>query len=573
MANLKRTVLGVEIGASEIRVVEMRGSANQPHILRAGSVRLPAGAMDGARIVQVDAVADLLRGLYNRLGCQSRSAIVGMGVQSVVTRILAIPRVPDSELRAVLEGELAHYQILRAGTGAFDYFRLDSASGPADALPSVLLMAVEDRIAQGYRLVTEKAGLQMLALEPVTLALFRAAYPMIEAEPAALCLAITPQRSELSILDHGQIRLYRRLEMGSNDFIRGRKSAAAESAARTPVSLSLDTEPGTSAPSFQGRTLLNVEPEPGDTADLNPDDSVHIGDTAPLPLEADISGAVVPQSAVAFANEVQRSLDYYRREFPNATAIGRILLSTNDPDAAGLSEWLTQQLRMEVRIIEPPSDPTLPRPIADQLEVPQGLRLLGATGLALQALTPDWKGVPRFNLLTGVHAAVPPIERDRLTVVMIAAVGVLFGGFLFGALFYRNAETESYQVEQKRRVLGVKQQEYLQLMQTIQDEKELAWIIKSDNLPVPGLLDLITQQMPPGVGLSNLNIQRNGHITIEGDARDMQDFNLYYLNLMLCPHFVAPRYQSLNTDPKTRITHFRVETSLKGTQAALASRP
>src|SRR5438034_397922 len=114
MANLKRTVLGIEIGASEIRMVEMRGSGSQPH---------------------------------------------------------------------------------------------------------VLLRAVEDRIAQGYRLVTEKAGLQMLALEPITLALFRAAYPVLEAEPAALCLSVTPQRSELSILDHGQIRLYRRLEMGSNDFI------------------------------------------------------------------------------------------------------------------------------------------------------------------------------------------------------------------------------------------------------------------------------------------------------------------------------------------------------------------
>src|SRR5262245_55895495 len=123
MANLKRTVLGVEIGAREVRMVEMRGG-NPPHILKPGAVPLPAGAMDGDRIVQVEAVADIIRGLHSRLGCQSRSAVVGMGVQGVVTRILAIPRVPDSELRIVIEGELAHYQILRAGTGAFDFFRL-----------------------------------------------------------------------------------------------------------------------------------------------------------------------------------------------------------------------------------------------------------------------------------------------------------------------------------------------------------------------------------------------------------------------------------------------------------------
>ena len=48
------------------------------------------------------------------------------------------------------------------------------------------------------------------------------------------------------------------------------------------------------------------------------------------------------------------------------------------------------------------------------------------------------------------------------------------------------------------------------------------------------------------------------------------NFNLYYLELMDCPHFVSPRFQSLSTDPQTRITHFKVETSLRGTQDALS---
>ena len=188
MANLKRTLLGIDISPNEVRMVEMRGGT-PPRILKVGTVPLPQGAVSNDQIAQIDTVADLVRGLHTRLGCTARQVVCGMNIQSVVTRILAIPRVPDADLRYVIEGELQHYQVLRTGTGAFDYFRLDAASQGEETPPSVLVMASEERVAYSYRQVIEKAGLQLLALEPITLGLYRAAYPDIENQPAALCLA------------------------------------------------------------------------------------------------------------------------------------------------------------------------------------------------------------------------------------------------------------------------------------------------------------------------------------------------------------------------------------------------
>lgn len=567
MANLRRSVLGIEIGTRDVRMVEMRGG-NPPQIIKVGAVPLPAGAMDSERVVQVDAVADIIRGLYTKLGCQSRSAIVGMGVQSIVTRILAIPRVPDSELRFVLEGELAHYQILRAGTGAFDYFRLDAAATGDDSLPSVLLMAVEERIALGYRQAVERAGLQMLALEPITLGLFRAAYPTLETEPAALCLAITPQRTELSILDHGQVRLYRRLELGSNDFIRGRKSGGPF--AGGPVNLAGDPVPPEAA-SSQARVKLNQD---DDTADLEEKEAPlgGSGGSGSLPPLGGVTTGIIPQVALSLANEVQRSLDYYQREFPNATAISRIILPTNDPEAEAISDWLSQTLRMDVRVAELPADPSLPRNVAVQLEPPQGLQFLGAVGLAMQALTPEWRYVPRFNLAPGGQAVAIPVERDRLTAVFIIALCVLAGGLFAGTLWNREAQQVNTQVGALRDTLGVSRQSYQELEKRIRDEQTLSWIVKSDNLPIPAMLDLVTQRMPEGVGLTGVQFQRNGHIIVEGNARNEQDFNMYYANIITCPHFVNPRFQNISTDPKTRITKFRIETSLVGTHDAMTNR-
>lgn len=573
MANPKRTVLGVEIGMREIRMVEMRGGGLQPQILKAGSVPLPPGAMDGDRIVQVEVVADLIRGLHNRLGCQARAAVIGMGVQSVVTRILAIPRVPDSELRTVIEGELAHYQILQAGTGAFDYFRLDASNFNADSLPSVLLMAVDERTAQGYRLVADKAGLQMLALEPITLSLFRVAYPMLETEPAVLCLAITPQRSALSILDHAQLRICRPLDIGSNDFIAGRRGSTAAASGK-PMDLSGGSDTGPMEVPRPNR-LLNLDEEP--TAELTPSGlptGASTGGTGPLPPMAGSNlGDIIPQAAASLANEVQRSLDYYRREFPNSTAIGRIILTTNDPDVEGLTEWLAEALRMDVRVVEPPTDPSLPPQTVSQLESPQGLRFLGATGLALHALTPDWKQVPRFNLAAGTQGErIVPVERDRLTASMIISIGILFGGFFFALWYSQSTGIEQHNVEVMKQTLVGDTKGYQNRYQEALDQNTLSGIIKSDNLPVPGLLDIIAGALPPeGVGLTNVTFDRQGKITLEGKAENLSYFNMFYLQLNNCTqHLMPPRLGSLTTDAASNIVHFNVETSLRGTQAARA---
>jgi Tfp pilus assembly PilM family ATPase len=569
MANLRRTVLGIEINPAEIRLVEMRGG-NPPHILKAGTVPMSSKAMDGERIIQVEAVADLIRNLHNRLGCNSKAAVVGMGVQSIVTRVLDIPRVPDSELRFVLEGELAHYQILRAGTGAFDFFRLNAPSPKEEGRPSVLLMAVEERIAQGYRLALERAGLQLLALEPVTVALYRAAFPILQNEPAALCLAITPQRSDLSILDHADIKMYRRIEMGSNDVLRGRRTGAG----RFPGPLDRDSGSGTLEFDLSARqpTLL--------TRDDDDTDELEVGDlptglgrrsgTGPLPPFGEGEGKILPQAAAAFANEVERSLNYYQREFPEATAINRILVPTNDPEIEELCPFLASALKMEVRIVELPTDPNLPPPVAAQLQAPQGLKYLGALGLAYHALMPDWNQVPRFHLAPGGQAAVPPVERDRVTQLMIASVCILVGGIIFGLYTAREGDIEAERLALARRTLQVEERNFNDLARYIEQEQTLDWIVKSDNLPATRLLDVLTNA-PRGVGLTNLNVEKNGRIVVEGKARDKSDFNIYYFDLSKCPYLFGTRYTFLNTDESSQITSFRIESSLWGTQAALGS--
>ena len=79
------------------------------------------------------------------------------------------------------------------------------------------------------------------------------------------------------------------------------------------------------------------------------------------------------------ATNLERSLDYYRRENPQSGPIRRILLAADDPELEFLPMWLTEVIALEVTAV------TLPACVgpAALLQAPDACRFLGAVGLAM----------------------------------------------------------------------------------------------------------------------------------------------------------------------------------------------
>ncbi len=539
--------------------MEVRGGV-PPQILRLGTVPLPEDALDGDRIVLVDAVANLIRGLINRLNCQTRVAVFGIGLQSVITRVLQVPRVPEEELRVVLEGELAHFHILRAGMGAFDYVPLETNAAATDGMQSVLIMAVEERVARGYRQVAEKAGLELLALEPISLALFRTTVPHLQPAADTLCLMLTPSRCELAIVSRETIRLYRRLEMGSDDLLTGRQSRHGVYPA--PVDFSSDHAP------------FDPEPERENPPRHLDAPALHFRPTAP-PHEPDTpdmgAGAPLLSSRVwTLADEIQRSVDYYHREFPGVEPITRLLMATNDPEAACLAPWLRQNLQINVRLVDPPSSMGDSAGQGTGQSAPRELRFLAGFGLALHPLTPEWRQSPRFNLVPNEPGTVPRADRERAAVLCVSGLVILVTGLIAGRLFARLADREFDNLNTSRALLASRTRTLLEIDAEIAQEKALNRIVRSDNLPVANLIDMVKAQMPAGISLDSFDLQRDGHVVISGESRTPQDFDAFYARLQEFPHFVETRYTRFNTDVLHRVTQFRIETSIYGTQDAVS---
>ncbi len=543
MASTGRSVLGIDINQYELRVVEARGSVSAPEIIRVGSAPMPSGAVDGDLLRLPEVVADTLKGLLNRMQVGTKSAVIGLGAQSTITRVLDVPRVPDSELRMVIEGELAHYQIVREGTGAFDYMRLEEPDSGPHGSSQVLLMAAEERLVGLFQEVADRAGLQLLALEPMLLAMYRTAFHQVRVEGAAALLSVTYGRSEVAIVDRGHLRLYRRVDIGSNDLVPDRLTPWSES--------------GGGNTGAEGPILLAQE------------------EYAVPPKLSGSGGDLVAGAANNLATEVQRSLDYYRREFPRAGGVTKLFLATNDGALGPLLPYLREALAMEAIQVEPPASPTVSRALASQFDPPAGAKYLGALGLAMWPLVGAPPGVPKFDL------GSREILRHRESSGNSALVASLLATFALATIACVLYFLMGRQVAAKMHELGEMEDELLG-KQKIEQAKIQHRLMQSDQLKalekagysVPRIVDFVTAALDPMAGLKDVGIDRAGRLSIDGEATNEKAMINTLYSLQQCRFLTGVTLDNFGTkvSGRTQLVEFRINSQLVGSRSSVGMR-
>ena len=536
-----RPVLGVDIHPHEIRVVEMRGNWSHAEVVNIGAIPTPAGAMEGDRVANPDAIAEALRQLLHDRGIGARDAILGIAARSIITRVIDVPRVPDKEMRTVIEGEMAHYQILREGTGTFDFIRLPEAEENGEATPQVLLMAVEDLIVSGYCEVADRAGLRLIALEPVLLSMFRAAFSQAQDQPTVACLSITYGKSEIAIMDEGLLRLYRRVDTGSDDLLTARRQ-------------------GPSAQQPTGNALLGSLAE----------QEIELEHAAPQ------SGINI-SAANNLAIELQRSIEYYRREYPHSEPINRVLVATNDPELQPIVAWLSDALGTEMLTVSPQASMTLDPQVTSQLAPPDGLRFLAAAGLAMHELAGHPAALPLFDL-SSLQQATNLIEtsRRKLAIAMVAAAAILVIGL--GAAFAVGQQANSvyHSLTGAQQELAAKQQEHQTQVSQLEAQQEQLRVLKTQGFPFPRIVDAAAAAVDPEAGLTDLNLDVNGKVQLNGDASSERAVNNTLQNMLNCPYFNGPTLDSFDSSgggQLPRTVHFQISSQLAGFLHASPGQP
>lgn len=347
------TTIGLDIGTSAVRAVQMSVGRSGAKLERLGQVRLLDSSVRDGEIADPDQVADALRTLWRDWKFKGKKVALGVANQQVVVRQVDLPWLPEAELRESIQFQVQEYIPIPLDQATLDYQVLEEyENAEGQRFVRVLVVAAQSLMVDAILQSIRKAKLEPTLLDLDAFALLRALAPgdVIAERTGEMLVDIGSAVTNVVVHDNGVPRFVRVLLMGGHAITDGLMSALGltfEEAEQTKASLGL--------------------PPPG----------------APAP-EGE-AARIVAERADRFVDEVRGSLDYYTAQ-TEAVQVERVLLTGGGALLRNLPDRLQQALRVPVEVAQPLETLAVGKVGLDDAQLGQAEPFLSvAIGLALGA--------------------------------------------------------------------------------------------------------------------------------------------------------------------------------------------
>jgi type IV pilus assembly protein PilM len=165
--------IGLDIGSSSIRAVEVRRAKDEHLLTNFGQVPLPPGTVQGGVPQDPGAVTSALKQLWAACKFDTRQVMVGVTNPQLVVREMAVSNLPAKEMHKSLPFQVRDMLPLAVERSLLDFYPLEE---PGDS-PTVrgLLIAVPKEAVVATVDAVQKAGLHVVGVDLASFALLRAA--------------------------------------------------------------------------------------------------------------------------------------------------------------------------------------------------------------------------------------------------------------------------------------------------------------------------------------------------------------------------------------------------------------
>jgi type IV pilus assembly protein PilM len=171
----RRTAIGLDIGTSVVRAVELSFGRNGVTLERFGQLVLPPDAVDDGQVVDAEAVAKALRKLWAATKLSHKRVVLGVANQRVIVRQLELPWLERSELAASLPFQVQDLLPMPVDQAVLDFFPVEELTDSTGArtLKGLLVAAARETVLANVR-ATELAGLSVQGVDLTPFAVLRA---------------------------------------------------------------------------------------------------------------------------------------------------------------------------------------------------------------------------------------------------------------------------------------------------------------------------------------------------------------------------------------------------------------
>lgn len=320
---MAKTRIGVDVGSTSVRVAEV-GLGDVPVVLRAAQLPLPPGAVEAGEVRQPDVVGEALRELWGRAGVKGKQVYLGVGNQRVVVREVALPWLPEKELRESLAFQVQEFIPMAAEDAVLDFDPLGEMDQGGRRMQRILLVAAHKAMVSALVDAAVAAKLEPAGVDLTPFAAVRAVGRGdegldLDAQGDEAVIDVGAHVTSICVHDRGVTRFVRILPSGGRDVTTalarglGLDDAVAEALKRgEPVEATSDAE---------GIPVMPPSPE-------------------------DVRRHALTRAG-SFVDEIRSSLEFYAAQVPGAR-IARVLVIGGGSRLDGFLQLLQERIPVEV---------------------------------------------------------------------------------------------------------------------------------------------------------------------------------------------------------------------------------
>jgi type IV pilus assembly protein PilM len=217
-----KTRIGLDIGSTAARAVEVSFGGDPPTLVRAAQVAMPAKAVENGEVHDQAAVSETLRDLWRRGGFKSKQVHMGVANQRVVVREVALPWLPPKELQESLPYQVQEFIPIAVEDAVLDFDPLDEFEHEGRRMMRVLLVAAQKAMVSALVSTATAAKLEPVGLDLVPFALLRSVGsleggPVLESQGEEAVVDVGADVTSICVHEAGVPRFVRILPSGGND--------------------------------------------------------------------------------------------------------------------------------------------------------------------------------------------------------------------------------------------------------------------------------------------------------------------------------------------------------------------
>lgn len=211
-----KSIIGLDIGSSSVKVVELVTRSKGIELLHVGIAPLPPEAIVQGAFLNSGAIVEAIVQAIDEAGIKNKNVATAVSGHSVIVKKISLPMMTRDELEESIRWEAEQYIPFDINEVNLDFQILES--GDAEGQMDVLLVAAKKDLIDDYVQVISEAGLHTSIIDVAAFAVenaFEANYDTNPDEVVAL-VNIGAQVVSINIVDRGIPAFTRDVSTGGN---------------------------------------------------------------------------------------------------------------------------------------------------------------------------------------------------------------------------------------------------------------------------------------------------------------------------------------------------------------------